>query len=1083
MVLRSRVFCLCLIAIATAGCSKQDSKEALLKRASEYLAAGQYRKAEQDYREVLRTDPTNQTASQELAVLYYDQGQLRQAYPLLKKSAEEHPDNLELQLKLALTHFSARDHKKARELAHQIIDKRPEHLEALLLMVDTAATPDDIQETQNTIDKLKGSDQGRVAYHVARGALDLRQKNDASAENEFKAALNLDPKSSFSYSALGALYWSRQDIAAAAEAFKTAAELSPPRSPARLRYVDFKYRTGATAEATKLAEEIARETPDYLPPRVYLMKVTCEQKQDEGCETQVDNILAQDPFNYDALLGSGLLNLKKGTAARAIRIFEHMRGMNERDPQVRYQLALAYLLSRKDATPVASRNALDNAESNLNTAIQLDANLGQAAVLLAEIKIQKGAPAAAVELLTPITKNHPQFAQAHYLLASAHLAQQQQDQALVIYRRVAELFPKDPQAPFLIGRILLGRRQLPEARKEFEKSTEMMDYLPAVEALVNLDIVDKQYAVALERVQKLIDKTPNEAQVWAIRGKIYLAQRDFAHAEPDLARAIELSPDLEPAYQLLAQLYVASNRNDEAIAKLSEAVEKNKDNKVRTIPTLMQLALLQSNLERFDAARGSYEKILEIAPNQPTALNNLAFLYAEHLGQLDKAYDLAKRANETAPNVPQIADTLGWVLFKKGEYASALRLLQDSALKLPQSPEVQFHVGMAHYMMGDETAARTALQKVVDSSADFSGKDDARRRLAILSIRGDVPNAAAQGELDDYLRDRPNDPMALLRRAQLQERHGPPEQAITTYEATVQSNPQFAPALRRLAIVYARSNQFAKASDVAQKARQAYPDDPHVADALGWIQFKNGAYDKALPLLKDSASKLVNEPEAQFHLGMAHYMLGEEGPARVALQKAVNASDDFPDKAEARRRLELLSTPTGDFSAARPRLESFLRENPNDPFALFQLAHLEEQKGAVQQAIGVYEKILSSNANFSPALRQLVLLYGSNVPPDLNRAFEIATQARRAFPDDPQIAKALGILNYRRGFFPQAVEQLKAVTINRNDDAELLYYLGATYHQLKQHRECKEMLERALALDLATRLADQAKATLSDCSQ
>ena len=39
------------------------------------------------------------------------------------------------------------------------------------------------------------------------------------------------------------------------------------------------------------------------------------------------------------------------------------------------------------------------------------------------------------------------------------------------------------------------------------------------------------------------------------------------------------------------------------------------------------------------------------------------------------------------------------------------RLLQDSAAKLPDSPEVQFHVGMAHYMMGDEAAARSCPAK------------------------------------------------------------------------------------------------------------------------------------------------------------------------------------------------------------------------------------------------------------------------------------------------------------------------------------------------------------------------------------
>ena len=87
------------------------------------------------------------------------------------------------------------------------------------------------------------------------------------------------------------------------------------------------------------------------------------------------------------------------------------------------------------------------------------------------------------------------------------------------------------------------------------------------------------------------------------------------------------------------------------------------------------------------AARDAYEKLLTVAPNSPLALNNLAVLYS------DTARDSwirhttwRKKAREAAPNEPHIADTLGWILFKKGDYGNALRLLQESAGKLPDLP-------------------------------------------------------------------------------------------------------------------------------------------------------------------------------------------------------------------------------------------------------------------------------------------------------------------------------------------------------------------------------------------------------------
>jgi tetratricopeptide (TPR) repeat protein len=513
-----------------------------------------------------------------------------------------------------------------------------------------------------------------------------------------------------------------------------------------------------------------------------------------------------------------------------------------------------------------------------------------------------------VELLEPVTKERPQIAQAQYLLATAYLAQQKIDQALAVYRKMTEAFPKDPRPSFLVGSVLLGQGKQADAHKAFEKSNEISpDYLPTVEKLVDLDLGDKQYASAIDRVQKLIDKDPKLAQPWALRAKIYLAQRDLARAEPDLLKAINLDPKLEPAYQLLAQLYVASNRQEEAIAKLTAFVENNKS--AQAAPALMQLGMINEQMKHFDGARDAYEKLLAIAPNFAPALNNLAILYSERFGELDKAYGLAKKANEAAPNDPHIADTLGWILFKRGEYGNALRLLEESAGKLPDQPEIQFHAGMAHYMLGDEAAARLALQKAADASSDFPGKDEARQRLGVLAI--DVGTATA---------------------------------------------------------------------------------------------------------------------------------------------------------------------------GARTELENYLRKQPNDPAALVRLAQLQQRDGAVDEAVKTYEKVVADDSLFVPATRQLALLYGQ-LSTDSAKAYELVTQARQAYRDDPDIAKTLGILNYRRAYYPQSVELLKEAAAKRKDDPQILYYLGEVYRQLKQYTECKGSLERALTLNLSPGLADDAKRTLAECSE
>ena len=261
------------------------------------------------------------------------------------------------------------------------------------------------------------------------------------------------------------------------------------------------------------------------------------------------------------------------------------------------------------------------------------------------------------------------------------------------------------------------------------------EYLAALEALTDLDLVQGQSAAALRRLQDQIDAAPR-AELLAMRGKVYLAQRDYAKAETDLLMAADLNPQLETSYLLLARLYLAMNEPARAAEKLSISLEHNK-----TAPALLLLGIIQEHLKNRAAAQGTYEKLLADFPDFAPAMNNLAAIYSADPDRLEKAYELAKRATELDPNNPFTADTLGWILFKKREYVEAARVLRLSAGKLSDNAELQFHAGMALYMNGQQDAARSALQRAVETSEDFEGKSEGRDRLALLTIDAEAGTA------------------------------------------------------------------------------------------------------------------------------------------------------------------------------------------------------------------------------------------------------------------------------------------------------------------------------------------------------
>ena len=128
--------------------------------------------------------------------------------------------------------------------------------------------------------------------------------------------------------------------------------------------------------------------------------------------------------------------------------------------------------------------------------------------------------------------------------------------------------------------------------------------------------------------------------------------------------------------------------------------------------------------------------------------------------------------------------------------------------------------------------------------------------------------------------------------------------AEQAYEKVLALNPRFAPAANNLAMLYSEyGGDKEKALELAQRAKEAAPDDPHISDTLGWILYQRGVYQRAADLLKESAAKLPDAPVVQYHLGMASLKVGDTHGARKALPAAVNSPASFAGKDEARKAL------------------------------------------------------------------------------------------------------------------------------------------------------------------------------------
>jgi tetratricopeptide (TPR) repeat protein len=1035
------------------------------KRADRYYDAGQFDQAEVEYRNVLRNAPQNALAWSRLGVIYFDQGRLGEAAQILVRAQQLATNNLEVRLKLGTIYLGYGMLKEARDEAGFVLDKNPRDAQAPILLAQAAAT-NQIAEARLRLQKISQS--GETApLEVALGALSFRQGDLKTAEADFKRAVTLDPKFSDAYSALGNLYVAQKDLKQADQTFKSAADLAPPRSGKALQYAQFKIMTGDSTAGKQLLEDIVKKTPDYLPAWNALAQLAASENKYADGVALLGNVLNRDPQNLDGVLLKGRLELQLGQTAQATDDLERLAKVFPQVPVVHYQLALAHL----------ANNQSDMAVDNLNQALKLNPKFVEAILSLAEIQIRNGNVAPAIVSLKPLAQQQPPIVPARVLLAEAYRAQGSLDSAVQIYRELEKAYPKDPQIPMLLGTALLQQKDNAGARVEFDQALKLApDYLPALEQAVNLDLMEKQYAGAQQRVQQQIGQNPKAAALQLLLASVMVARGDTNQAESALLKAIELQPDSQQAYLMLAQLYTAANQNQKALADLQAALAKNP----KDASALMLMGMTYSAQKDYGNARDAYEKLLILVPNNGVVLNNLAYLYAENLGQLDKGYQLARQARDLAPADPAIADTLGWILYRKGQFSSALSLLRESAAKLNAEPEVQFHLGMTCYMMGDEANARTALQRALQINGNFPETTECNQCLAVLAIDAKTAGADTRAWLEKRVASQPNDLVALMRLAAIYQREGMADKAIASYEAALQPNPQNVAAMMNLARLYA-SQDPQKAFNMAKAAYNLTPNDPLVAHTLGHLAFLTGDYKWSLNLLQLAAQFQPQNPEVLYDLGEAFYSAGRVPEARIAVQNALQTGVAFSRTNEAQRFLAMtgLVDKPAQVLAAQSQVEAILKSAPDYVPALMVRAAIAEQKPDLITAGQTYEGVLKHYPDFAPAQKQLAILYAKD-PNNDAKAYPLAVKARDAFPGDPTVAKTLGLLVYRKGDYPRAANLLQESARQMNGDAELMYYLGMAQYHLKNRTESKTALQKALDLNLSGAPAVEAKRVLAE---
>lgn len=104
---------------------------------------------------------------------------------------------------------------------------------------------------------------------------------------------------------------------------------------------------------------------------------------------------------------------------------------------------------------------------------------------------------------------------------------------------------------------------------------------------------------------------------------------------------------------------------------------------------------------------------LRLQPDQPDVLNYLGYTWVDQGLNVEKGRKLIERAVELRPNDGAIVDSLGWALYRMGEFQAAVKYLERASELKPEDPTINEHLGDAFWQVGRDAEARYQWQRAL----------------------------------------------------------------------------------------------------------------------------------------------------------------------------------------------------------------------------------------------------------------------------------------------------------------------------------------------------------------------------------
>jgi len=746
------------------GCSDPNAKKVKhYKRALEYVKIHDSKAAIIELKNAIQIDAKFADARYQLGLLYLQEGNPQAAFGELQRTVSLDPKNLDAGVKVA--EFNLLSHKKdeCRKYVEQVLKVNPDYQDGLALLANLEMIEGNFTKAEEAINKALTQAPENDKFYNIKGRILIAQNKWEEGGKLFQKAISLNPDKFTNYQTmlmfyrqqkneaaiqplvdtmvakfpdnpqmylmLADLYQQKGDLELAEHSLLKLIKIKNESVPFRLILADFYKNHQLADKAETFLHTSLADFPDDVQLQVALAELNFDLQKFDQAKSIMEAVLADNPANGGAILIKARFLIKDGKNKEALELIAPLTSDYPKWPDPYFYTALTQLRLGK----------AELAQKAIETALKINGNNDRYHALAAQIQLTQGNSTEAGKEATLALRINQQNSIAVRILAKALLQAKKYDKAIDFIGKLnKEAVAGDVELLGSLGIAYLGLDNKEKARQTFADLLVLApDNSKALALLTGLTF-GKDFPGAIEFVKKQIALNETAGH-YVLLGDLLTKNKQYEEALQAYEKVQKLTPNDPQGYVLSARLLSYLGRTDQTKAQYEELLKTDPD----SIPGLMGLATTYEVQGKLTEAKIKYARALEIQPGLPAAANNLAWLLASEDGaDLGEALRLAMQAKQAFPNQANIADTLGWVHYKRKSYSLAIAQFKLALDNRPEDQTIQYHLALALYDNGDKQEAVEVLGKALAEDGKFDDREKAEGLLKQWT--GEVAGVSAQ---------------------------------------------------------------------------------------------------------------------------------------------------------------------------------------------------------------------------------------------------------------------------------------------------------------------------------------------------